>query len=232
MKVVIFGATGMVGQGVLRECLLDPDIEAVLTVGRSPTGVHYAKLREIVQPDLIHYSGIETELRGFDACFFCLGVSSAGMSEQQYENLTYTLTLAAAETLSRLNPAMTFVYVSGAGTDSSEKGRIMWARVKGKTENTILRLPFKAAYMFRPGVIQPVHGARSKTTAYRVGYALAKPVLPLLRRLFPRYILTTEEIGRAMIHVAKRGAPKKILESWDIRDCATSLSAPSGTAKL
>ena len=222
----------MVGQGVLRECLLDPDIEAVLTVGRSPTGVHYAKLREIVQPDLIHYSGIETELRGFDACFFCLGVSSAGMSEQQYENLTYTLTLAAAETLSRLNPAMTFVYVSGAGTDSSEKGRIMWARVKGKTENTILRLPFKAAYMFRPGVIQPVHGARSKTTAYRIGYALTKPVLPLLRWLFPRYILTTEEIGRAMIHVAKRGAPKKILESWDIRDCATSLSAPSGTAKL
>jgi uncharacterized protein YbjT (DUF2867 family) len=232
MKVVIFGATGMVGQGVLRECLLDPDIEAVLTVGRSPTGVQHAKLREILQPDLIHYSGIEAELRGFDACFFCLGVSSAGMSEQQYENLTYTLTLAAAETLSRLNPAMTFVYVSGAGTDSSEKGRIMWARVKGKTENTILRLPFKAAYMFRPGVIQPVHGARSKTPAYRVGYALAKPVLPLLRRLFPRYILTTQEIGRAMIQVAKRGAPKKILESWDIRDCETSLSASSGTAKL
>jgi len=212
----------MVGQGVLRECLLDPDIEAVQTVGRSPTGVHNPKLREIVQPDLYHYSSIEAELKGFDACFFCLGVSSAGMSEQQYENLTYTLTLAAAEPLSLLNPAMTFVYVSGAGTDSSENGRMMWARVKGRTENALLRLPFKAAYMFRPGIIQPVHGARSKTTAYRVGYALAKPVLPLLRRLFPRYILTTEEIGRAMIQVAKRGAPKNVLESWDIGDCARS----------
>ena len=212
----------MVGQGVLRECLLDPDIEAVQTVGRSPTGVHNPKLREIVQPDLYHYSSIEAELKGFDACFFCLGVSSAGMPEQQYENLTYTLTLAAAEPLSLLNPAMTFVYVSGAGTDSSENGRMMWARVKGRTENALLRLPFKAAYMFRPGIIQPVHGARSKTTAYRVGYALAKPVLPLLRRLFPRYILTTEEIGRAMIQVAKRGAPKNVLESWDIGDCARS----------
>jgi len=164
----------MVGQGVLRECLLDPDIEGVLTVGRSAAGVQHPKLHEIVQPDLFHYSGIEAELKGFDACFFCLGVSSAGMSEQQYKNLTYTLPLAAAETLSRLNPAMTFVYVSGAGTDSSEKGRVMWARVKGKTENAILRLPFKAAYMFRPGVIQPLHGARSKTTAYRVGYTLAR----------------------------------------------------------
>ena len=123
----------MVGQGVLRECLLDPNIEAVQTVGRSPTGVHSPKLREIVQPDLYHYSSIEAELKGFDACYFCLGVSSAGMSEQQYENLTYTLTLSAAEPLSRLNPAMTFVYVSGAGTDSSERGRVMWARVKGKT---------------------------------------------------------------------------------------------------
>jgi uncharacterized protein YbjT (DUF2867 family) len=144
--------------------------------------------------------------------------------------LTYTLTLGVAETLSRLDPAMTFVYVSGAGTDSSEKGRIMWARVKGKTENAILRLPLKAAYMFRPGIIQPVHGARSKTTAYRIGYILAKPVLPLLCRLFPRYILTTEEIGRAMIRVAKQGAPKKVLESWDIRDCASTPSASSGEA--
>jgi uncharacterized protein YbjT (DUF2867 family) len=222
MKILLFGATGMVGQGVLRECLLDQDIETVVTVGRSSTGTQHKKLSEIVQPDMFHYSNIEAKLRGFDACFFCLGVSSAGLSEQQYENLTFTLTLAAAETLSRLNPAMTFIYVSGAGTDSSEKGRIMWARVKGKTENAILRLPFKSAYMFRPGVIQPVHGARSKTTAYRVGYALAKPVLPLLRSLFPRYILTTEEIGQAMIHVAKQDAPKKILESWDIGECARS----------
>ena len=221
----------MVGQCVLRECLLDPDIETVLTVGRSATGVREAKLVEIVQPDLFHYFNIEAELSGFDASFFCLGVSSAGMSERDYEHLTYALTLAAAETLVQLNPGMTFVYVSGAGTDSSEKGRVMWARVKGKTENSLLRLPFRAAYMFRPGVIQPVHGARSKTTAYRVGYALAKPVLPLLRRLFPRYILTTEEIGRAMIQVAKRGAPKNILESWDIRDCALASSGVRTTAR-
>jgi len=212
----------MVGQGVLRECLLDPDIEAVQTVGRSATGARHAKLREIVHPDLLHYSSIDAEMTGFDACFFCLGVSSAGLSEQQYEKLTYALTFAAAETLSRLNPGMTFVYVSGAGTDSSEKGRVMWARVKGKTENALLHLPFKAAYMFRPGVIQPAHGERSKTTAYRVGYALAKPLLPLLRRLFPRYILTTEEIGLAMIHVAKRGAAKRVLERWDIGECARS----------
>ncbi len=220
MKVLIFGATGMVGQGVLRECMLDAEIEAVQTIGRSPTGIQHPKLREIVQPDLFHYSAVETELTGFDACFFCLGVSSAGMSEEQYENLTYKLTLTAAETLAHLNPNMTFVYVSGAGTDSTEKGRVMWARVKGKTENALLRLPFKAAYMFRPGIIQPLHGARSKTRAYRVGYLFAKPLLPLLRLLFPRYILTTEEIGRAMIHAAKQGGPKRILESWDIRDCA------------
>jgi uncharacterized protein YbjT (DUF2867 family) len=212
----------MVGQGVLRECLLDSAIEAVLTVGRSASGVQNSKLREIVWPDLYRYADIESELEGFDACFFCLGVSSAGMPEKQYENLTYTLTLAATETLSRLNPAMTFVYVSGAGTDSSENGRVMWARVKGRTENALLRLPFKAAYMFRPGVIQPVHGARSKTAAYRVAYVVMTPILPLLRLLFPRYILTTEEIGRAMIHVAKQGAQKKILETWDIRDCAAS----------
>jgi uncharacterized protein YbjT (DUF2867 family) len=222
MKVSLFGATGMVGQGVLRECLLDKDTETVVAIGRSPTGVRNPKLREIVQKDLYDYSNIAGELTGLDACFFCLGISSAGLSEAKYEHLTYALTLAAAETLARLNPAMTFVYVSGAGTDSTEKGRVMWARVKGKTENALLRLPFKASYMFRPGVIQPAHGERSKTAAYRIAYTFSKPVLPLLRRLFPRYILTTEEIGRAMIQVAKHGSPKKILESWDIRECAHS----------
>jgi uncharacterized protein YbjT (DUF2867 family) len=230
MRFLIFGATGMLGQGALRECLLDPEIEEVQTVGRSATGVRSSKLRDSVQPDMFHYSGIEAELRGFDACFFCLGVSSVGVFEQQYENLTYSLTLAAAETLARLNPSISFVYVSGAGTDSSEKGRANWARVKGKTESVILRLPFKAAYMFRPGIILRPHGARSKTTAYRVGYALTKPVIPLLRRFFPRYVLTTEEIGRAMLNVAKRGSPKKILKSWDIGDCATTSPTSPSTA--
>jgi uncharacterized protein YbjT (DUF2867 family) len=219
MNVLIFGATGMVGQGVLRECLLDPDVQIVQTVGRTPTGLKHSKLRESVRSDLLDYTEIESALRGFDACFFCLGVSSTGMSESEYERVTYAVTIAAAQTLSRLNPGMTFIYVSGAGTDSSEKGSVMWARVKGKTENALLGLPFKAAYMFRPGAIQPVHGARSKTPAYRVVYALAKPVLSLLRRLFPRHILTTEELGRAMLLVAKSGARKTILESSDIRDC-------------
>jgi uncharacterized protein YbjT (DUF2867 family) len=218
MRILIFGATGMVGQGVLRECLLDPDIEAVVTVGRSATGIKNAKLREIVRPNLMDYADIETELRGFDACFFCLGVTSAGMSEADYERVTYDITLAAARTLARLNPGMTFVYVSGAGTDSTEKGRVMWARVKGKTENALLRLPFKAAYMFRPGAIEAAHGERSKTKAYRVAYSLVKPLLPLLRRFFPNSILTTEEIGLAMINVAESGAPKKILETSDIRE--------------
>jgi len=226
MNVLIFGATGMVGQGVLRECLLGPDVQVVQTVGRTPTGLKHPKLREIVRSDLLDYTEIESALRGFDACFFCLGVSSTGMSESEYERVTYTVTMTAAQTLSRLNPGMTFIYVSGAGTDSSEKGRIMWARVKGKTENALLRLPFKAAYMFRPGAIQPVHGARSKTPAYRVIYSLAKPVLPLLRRLFPRHILTTEELGSAMLQVAKSGAPKTILESADIRDYLTSRASP------
>ena len=210
----------MVGQGVLRECLLDPEIEEVYTIGRAATGVQHPKLHEVVRPDLFNYQSIEPELTGFDACFFCLGVSSVGMPEAQYERLTYTLTMAAADTLSRLNPQMTFVYVSGTGTDSTEKGNLAWARVKGKTENAILRLPFKSAYMFRPGVIQPMHGERSKVAAIRVGYALTKPLFPLLRRLFPRYILTTEDMGKAMINVAKRGAPKQILEISDILNCA------------
>lgn len=212
----------MVGQGVLRECLLDADVEKVLTLGRSASGVESPKLSEIVQPDMFHYAEIESQMAGYDACFFCLGVTSVGMSEEQYERLTYTLTIAAAETLSRLNPAMTFIFVSGMGTDSTEKGRIMWARIKGKTENALLRLPFKAAYMFRPGVIVPIHGERSRTTATRVGYAIAKPILPLLRRLFPRHVLTTEQMGNAMLNVAKNGAPKNVLETWDIANCAKS----------
>ena len=206
----------MVGQGVLRECLLDTEVTLVQTVGRTATRVQHQKLREVVHQDLWHYADVETQLSGFDACFFCLGVSSAGMAEADYERVTYGLTLAAAETLSRLNPQMTFVYVSGAGTDSSERGRIMWARVKGRTENALLRLPFKAAYMFRPGAIQPLHGVQSKTAVYRVLYSLTKPLLPLLRWAMPGIIVTTEQMGRAMIAVARHGAPKRVLESQDI----------------
>ena len=219
MKVVLFGGTGMIGQGVLRECLLDPDVEKVLTIGRSTTGVQHPKLREIVHSDLWNYSSIEDQLRGFDACFFCLGVTSAGMSEADYARITYGIPVAAAETLARVNASMagmTFVFVSGAGADSSEKGRLMWARVKGRTENAILRMPFKASYAFRPGVVQPMHGERSRTAAYRVLYSITKPLLPVLRRLWPGQILTTEQFGRAMLLVVRHGAPKRVLESADI----------------
>jgi uncharacterized protein YbjT (DUF2867 family) len=217
MNVLLFGATGMVGQGVLRECLLDSVVQLVQTIGRSPSGVQNPKLREIVHADLLDYSSIESSLIGFDACFFCLGISSFRMKEDAYERVTYALTLAAATTLCRLNPQMTFIYVSGAGTDSSEHGKTMWARVKGKTENALLRLPFKASYMFRPGVIQPTHGVRSKTTSYRLIYDLTKLLLPVLRWAFPNAILTTEEIGLAMLVVAKQGASKRVLEARDIR---------------
>lgn len=216
MNVILFGATGMLGQGVLRECLLDPRIERVLSIGRSATGQRHAKLREIVHDDLLKIDAIASELTGFDACFFCLGVSSAGMSEEAYRRVTYDYTMAVAHTLVRLNPRMTFVFVSGAGTDSTERGGTMWARVKGQTENALLRLPFKAAYMFRPAIIQPLHGAKSRTKSYRVFYAIARPVLPLLKRLLPRYVTDTEQVAKAMIAVAGNGAPKSILESKDI----------------
>jgi uncharacterized protein YbjT (DUF2867 family) len=219
MNVLLFGATGMVGQGVLRECLVAADVQSVQTVGRSATGLQNPKLREVVHQDLFHYDAIAEKLSGFDACFFCLGVTSSGKSEADYERVTYGITLAAAEILSRLNPKMTFIYVSGAGTDSSERGRIMWARVKGKTENALLRLPFNA-YMFRPGIIQPFFGAKSKTALYNVFYTLGKPLLPILKKLFPDAILTTQQVGLAMLKVARHGYPRRILEIKDIRVAA------------
>jgi uncharacterized protein YbjT (DUF2867 family) len=213
----------MVGQGVLRECLLDADVERVQTVGRTASGARSPKLREVVHADMLSYdASIEAELSGFDACFFCLGVSSVGMNEADYERVTYGITTAAAATLSRLNPGMTFIYVSGTGTDSSERGGVMWARIKGKTENALLRMPFKGAYMFRPGVIQPLHGVQSRTAAYRILYSLTRPLLPLLRRVMPNLIITTEQMGRAMLNVARNGAPKRILENRDIRAAAES----------
>jgi uncharacterized protein YbjT (DUF2867 family) len=215
MNVLIFGATGMVGQGVLRECLLDAGVERVTAIGRSDSGVSHAELRNLVHRDLWNYTAIEKDLTGMDACFFCLGVTSAGMKEADYERITYGITAAAAETLARLNPQMTFVFVSGMGADSSEKGRVMWARIKGKAENAILRLPFQG-YAFRPGIIEPLHGIRSRTRAYRVGYNFIRPLMPILRWVLRDRILTTEQLGRAMLTVARNGAPKRILESRDI----------------
>ena len=216
MNILLFGATGMVGNGVLRECLHAKDVERVQTVGRTATGQQHANLVEVIHHDLWNYDAIEACLAGFHACFFCLGVSSAGKSEEQYKHMTYDLTLAAAATLSRLNPQMTFVYVSGAGTDSTERGRSMWARVKGRTENALRILPFKAVYLFRPGLIEPMHGAQSKTASYRRIYAVLKPLLPILRRVFPKSVLTTEMIGRAMLAVTRAGARKVVLEPADI----------------
>ena len=216
MKVILFGATGMVGQGVMRECLIDPKVETVLAVGRSPTGVQNAKLREIVHDNFLDFSAIESQLAGYDACFFCLGVSSVGMNEERYRRLTYDITLAAATTLSKLNPGMVFVYVTGQGTDSTEQGRLMWARIKGKTENDLLKLPFKAAYMFRPAGIQPLHGVKSRTAWIQAIYVVASPLLTWLDRVAPKYMTTTEQVGRAMIKVARDGYPKPVLESEDI----------------
>lgn len=216
MRVIIFGASGMVGQGVMRECLLDPEVTAVLSIVRRSTGQQHPKLREIVHQDFLDFSSLESDLSGYDACFFCLGVSSAGMSESNYRRVTYDITLAAAQTLAKLNSNMTFIYVSGAGTDSSERGRIMWARVKGQTENALLRLPFKAVFMFRPAVIVPLHGITSRTRLYRISYAVLGPLLPLMERLMPKYVTTTEKLGRAMLIAAKRGASKPVLENSDI----------------
>ena len=185
MKVIVFGATGMVGQGVLRECLRANDVTQVLTVGRSITGQQNPKLREIAHNYFLDFSPIEKDITGYDACFFCLGVSSIGMDEERYRRLTYDITLAAAKPLARLNPGMTFTYVTGAGADSTEQGRVMWARVKGKTENDLLKLPFKAAYMFRPGAIQPLYGVRSKTAWVQGIYVATAPLLSFLHRVAP-----------------------------------------------
>lgn len=223
MKVLIFGATGMVGQGVLRECLLDNGVEQVVTVGRAATGRTDPKLREIVLADLFAVQTIAADMEGFDACFFCLGVSAVGMSEADYTRITHDLTVTIAELLVRLNPGMTFIYVTGTGTDTSEKGRFMWARVKGRTENALRAMPFRASYMFRPGFIQPLHGIVSKTGWYRVAYAVTAPISGVLGRLFPGAVTTTENVGRAMIGVVRDGYPKPVLENADINRAAGKL---------
>jgi uncharacterized protein YbjT (DUF2867 family) len=220
MRVILFGATGMVGQAALRECLLDPGVERVLTVGRSATGQKHEKLQELVHADLTDYSRVSGELAGYDACFFCLGVSSAGMSEADYRRVTVDIAVSAGRALVAANPGMTFIFVSGTGTDSTGKSRTMWARVKGEAENAILALPFKGAYAFRPAFIRPMHGITSRTRSYRVLYAIMRPIVPLVTALFPGQVTTTERIGRAMLNVARNGAPKRILETPDINAAA------------
>jgi uncharacterized protein YbjT (DUF2867 family) len=216
MKAILFGATGMVGQGVLRECLRDSGVEAVLAVGRSSTGVVHPKLRELIRKDLFDFAA-GTEVQGTDACFFCLGVSSAGMSEADYTRLTFDLTIGWARALARINPAMTFLYVSGAGTD----GKAMWARVKKRTEDALLAL-FPSAYMIRLAALRPMHGEVSKTRWTRISYALFRPLLPLVRAIAPDAVISTEELGRAMIRAARQGGPKRVLEARDLR----ALGAP------
>lgn len=224
MNILIFGATGMVGQAVLRECLAARDVGRVVAVGRQSTGLAHERLTEIVAPDLSNLEAHSNQLFPFDACFFCLGVSSVGMNEADYTRVTYDLTLSVARLLARENPQMIFTYVSGAGTDSTEKGKVMWARVKGRTENALCTLGFKGAYMFRPGVIQPMHKVQSKTAAYRVAYVLAKPLFGIMRAFWPRSIVTSEQVGLAMLGVARHDYPGAVLEVPDIQEAA-NLSA-------
>jgi uncharacterized protein YbjT (DUF2867 family) len=214
MKVIIFGATGMVGQGTLRESLLAPDVEQVLAVIRKPTGVRHPKLREIKLEDFADLTPIEDELKGYDACFYCLGVSSRGMTEEAYTKISYDYPIAAARTLAKLNPDMTFVYVSGAGTKANS--RAMWARVKARTENAVIEL-LPNGYAFRPGFIQPTYGATSGTRFYRYTYALTAPLLPLLERVAPKYITSSDRLGRAMLRAARTGFGSHIVEHADLR---------------
>ena len=216
MRVILFGATGMVGAGALIECLADDRVTAVVSVSRRPTGVAHPKLRELLHSDFFNYSAIQSEFADADACFFALGVSAVGKSESDYSHLTFDLTLAAATAIVAESPRATFCYVSGMGTDSTEHGRVMWARVKGKTENALLALPFRAAFMFRPGFIQPMKGVQSGFRLYRAAYVVTTPFFPLLRSLFPRFVTTSEKVGQALINVSDTGYPKRILESNDI----------------
>jgi uncharacterized protein YbjT (DUF2867 family) len=215
VSVVLFGATGMIGSGVLLECLDDPGIESILSIGRGRVDVDHPKLEQRIHANLADAEPMRPWIEGRDACFFCVGVSSAGMREPEYTRLTFDLTMSVANVWAEVNRGTTFCYVSGEGTDSTEKGRSMWARLKGRTENALLRLPIDA-YMFRPGFILPMKGVRSKTPLYRALYAVAVPLHPLLRRVFARHMTTTQNLGRAMIRVATKGSEKRILENADI----------------
>jgi len=212
IKVIIFGATGMVGEGVLLTALNHEEVESVLVVGRRPCLVTQSKLKEIIHHDFFDYSAIEEQLKGYHACFFCLGVSSVGIGERDYTRITYDLTMQAATVLSRYNREMTFCYVSGTGTDSTEHGRIMWARVKGRTENHLAKLPFKSVYSFRPGLMKPIDGQRNVKTLFRI---VAWPY-PLWKLLFPKSVSTLADVGLAMINATLYGYTKQVLENLDI----------------
>jgi uncharacterized protein YbjT (DUF2867 family) len=215
VKVIIFGGTGMVGQVMLIQCLLDARVEKVLLVGRSRVDVADPKVQQIVHHDFLDFRSIAPELAGYDACFFCLGVSANGMTEPAYRRVTYFITMAAARELAEQNPKMRFLYVSGAGTDSTERGRLMWARVKGETENAVLALPFQG-YAVRPGYIQPMHGVRPRNRLYRILYRSTGFLYPVLARVAPRYVIASDQLARAMIEVAGNGSPLRILESSDL----------------
>ncbi|MGE3800383.1 MAG: epimerase [Candidatus Kapaibacterium sp.] len=220
MKIILFGATGMIGSGTLVECLADPRIEQILVIGRRPCGVEGEKVSEILISDFYDYSAIEDKLAGYDACLFCLGTTSVGKSEEEYRHQTNELTLAAARTLVRLNPEMTFCYVSAEGTDPTGKSRQMWARVRGELENDLIALPFRGVLIYRPFYIQPVTGVSSATRVYRLFYKFLSPLYPLLKRIFPNYVTTTETLGRALIEGAVNGAPTKVLRSREINALA------------
>ncbi len=215
-NVIITGATGMIGKGVLLECLDNDTIGKVLVIGRNPVGIQHPKLKELIHLDFTDFSSVKNQLSDYDACFFCLGVSAGGMKEAQYKKITYDLTLALANILFKINSGMTFNYVSGVGTDSSEKGRMMWARVKGKTENDLLRLGFKQAYMFRPGAIIPLKGIKSKTKSYQFIYDYFTWLLKGIKAFVPNSIVDTTQIGLAMVNSMLRGYDKKVLGPKDI----------------
>lgn len=212
IKTIITGVTGMVGEGVLMESLLHPDVEKVLVINRKPCGVIHPKLTEILHTNFFDLSPVAEQFKGYNACFFCLGVSSFGMKEEEYYSLTYTLTMHMAEILSQQNPEMTFCYISGAGTDSTEKGRMKWARVKGKTENDLIKLPFKKVFAFRPGFMLPERGAKN-VHGY---YAVFRILYPALRAIFPGFVSTLKEVGIAMINSITQGYEKSVLEVKDI----------------
>jgi hypothetical protein len=217
IKAIITGSTGMVGEGVLHECLLSTEVESILVINRRPCGYTDPKLREVLHNDFFDFTTIKDQLTGYNACFFCLGVSSVGMNKEKYHRLTYDLTMSLANTLVSINREMVFCYVSGVGTDSSEKGRSMWGRVKGKTENHIMQLPFRKAYMFRPGYIQPTKGLKN---SYKI-YKIFAPLYPLLKAMFPKYVCTLREIGMAMINTVNKGDDKHVLEVMDIKGLAS-----------